>query len=145
VCVANGQPSPFCDSSCPDFDESIVTSGICTSVVVPDPCSGLTFSADFYCNVTNVDPCYETRWATFSSVSAFTFDYYGEIISGTTVTSPGGMVLGAQFNPSRIDCPDKSPVRSIQQIRNAGLYRIEFSRPIESPILQILSFGLNQI
>ena len=142
-CVANGQPTPFCDSTCPDFDESIVTSGICTSVVVPDPCSGLTFSADFYCNVTNVDPCYETRWSVVDTtdINKFTIDYYGNIITGTT-TSSNSILSLSQFNPSRIVCPDRGPTNiNLQSLRYAGDYRIEFSEVIENPILQILSLG----
>jgi len=56
-CIAMGPLSPFCDDDCPDFDPTIIYSGTCDNTPTPNPCSGLTFSADFYCNVvTEVTP-----------------------------------------------------------------------------------------
>jgi len=54
VCISTGPISPFCDGECPDFDPTIVYSGVCTPAPV-DPCSGISFSADFYCNVVTVE------------------------------------------------------------------------------------------
>jgi len=50
-CLASGPISPFCDDECPDFDGTVIYSGSCTGSTIPDPCSGITFSADFYCDV----------------------------------------------------------------------------------------------
>jgi hypothetical protein len=51
TCVSSGPISPFCDDDCPDFDNTVVYSGSCTGSTTPDPCSGLTFDAEFYCDV----------------------------------------------------------------------------------------------
>jgi len=143
TCIASGPISPFCDDDCPDFDNTVIYSGSCTGSTTPNPCSGLTFDAEFYCNETNIDPCYETRWGVVdtSDVTKFTINYYGNIITGTTISS--NLILSqTQFNPGRISCPDRGPTNiKVQSIQYAGDYRIEFSEYVENPILQIMSLG----
>ena len=50
TCIASGPISPFCDDDCPDFDNTVIYSGSCTGSTTPNPCSGLTFDAEFYCD-----------------------------------------------------------------------------------------------